>query len=57
VTVEVEVVARPMAEHERLLALTQKGARAAIIEGVGLPEVAPRVHVDVVPARKVWMYL
>jgi hypothetical protein len=57
VTVEVEVVARPMVERDRLLALTENGARAAIIEGVGLPEVTPRVHVDVVPARKVWMYL
>jgi hypothetical protein len=57
VTVEVEVVARPMAERDRLLALTESGARAAIIEGAGLPEVAPRVHVDVAPARKVWMYL
>ena len=57
VTVEVEVVARPMAERERLLELTQNGARAAIIEGVGLPEIAPQVHVDVVPAHKIWMYL
>ena len=57
VTVEVEVVARPMAERERLLALTENGARAAIMEGAGLPDVALRVHVDVVPARKVWVYL
>jgi hypothetical protein len=57
VTVEVEVVARPMAERERLLALTENGARAAIMEGAGLPDVAPRVQVDVVPARKVWVYL
>ena len=57
VTVEVEVVARPLAEPQRLQELTERGARTAIMEGAGLPDVAPKVDVDVVSARKVWMYL
>jgi hypothetical protein len=57
VTVEVEVVARPLAERQRLQGLAERGTRTAIIEGAGLPDVAPRVEVDVVPAHKVWMYL
>jgi hypothetical protein len=57
VTVEVEVVVRPRAERRRLQELTERGARAAITQGAGLPDVTPRVDVDVVSARKVWMYL
>jgi hypothetical protein len=56
-SVEVEVVARPMAQSDRLRALTEQSARTAITDGAGLPDVAPRVHVDVVAARKVWQYL
>jgi len=56
-TVEVEVVARPMAEKERLRALSESGARAAITEGAGLPDVDPQVHLHVVRARKIWRYL
>ncbi len=40
-TAEVEVVARPLADKERLRALTESGARAAITSDAGLPEVRP----------------
>jgi hypothetical protein len=57
VAVEVEVVARPMSDGDRLQTLSENGARMAITMGVGLPDVGPQVHVDVVSARRVWMYL
>jgi hypothetical protein len=56
-TAEVEVVARPMAEKERLRALAESGVRTAVTDGAGLAEVDPRVHLQIVQARNVWRYL
>jgi hypothetical protein len=56
-SVEVEVVARPMANRERLLALVVAGTHAALCVGVGLPEVQPHVSLHSVSARRIWRYL
>ena len=57
VAAEVEMVARPLADKDRLRALAEAQARAALCECAGLPDVRTSVHLHVPSARKMWRYL